>query len=200
MEGEASATDSDEEVEIIAETDADRRQALQDADHSSGDLQKLCTKDWELFRDEFKSESSTSKMESSPKAAWSSAPVDDDIIEIFSSSDEGWDTRARCDVPQPSGSVFTTGNAHPSRKGKGKETVFSPSTSRPQESLRRGKLVQTEIDLRNKPPGSGTTVSIHHIDKSGEKMLTQGAKPSLSNRPRKTTENPVKWNCSVCTL
>lgn len=197
-EEEASATDSDDEVEIIAETDIDRRQALRDADHSSGDHQKLCTKDWELFRDEFNSESFTNKMESNSKTTWSSTPVDDDIIEILSSDNEKWDARARCDVPQPSGSVFTTGNVHPSRKGKGKETVSAPSTSEAQKSIGRGKLVQTEIDFRSKVPSSGTTVSINHTDKSREKTLSQSAKPSPSSG--KTTEKSVKWNCLVCTL
>jgi hypothetical protein len=194
VEEEGSATDSEDEVEIIAETDADRRQALLDSEKSSGDLQKLSTKEWELLRDELESKPSTSRStdraESSSKTTRLSESIDD-VIELSSSSeaDEGDRQRARCDVPQPSGSVFTIGNIHPSgshRQGKGKERADLASSTR--EPFGRGKLMQTQIDFGNKERG---IASITSSDRSGGRMLRE---PTLKS------PELLKWNCLVCTL
>lgn len=174
MKGQGDTTDSDDEVEIIAETDADRRQTLLDSGNSSGDLS---TKHWKSIRDEFQL-------------------AGDDIIEIFSGDDDD-DERDRhdpgCDLPQSSGSVFTTGDAHPafhsSRKGKGKEngdTFPIPSTSKLQEPFKRGKMVQSEINFSKKDPGDGTTTG-------STRAKALRITPSPYNEP------PF-WTCLVCTL
>ena len=175
MEGQGDTSDSDNEVEIIAETDADRRRTLLDSDKSSGGLS---TKHWKSIRDEFQL-------------------ANDDITEIFTTDDNDDEQRdrhdPRCDIPQSSGSVFTTGDTYPSfgpsSKGKEKEngeTLSISSTSRPEKPFRRGKMVQSELNFSRKEPCDGTT------DGSAR------AKP-LCVTPSPYNEPPL-WICLVCTL
>ena len=144
-----SQANSDDEVEIIEETDADRRQALLDSEQDGDERQKLNSNDfWKLFRDEFTLEDMGTGRAGSSK--------DQEIIEIFSSDEE--DGQA-CDIPVPSGSTFTTENIiSSSSSGNGK---MKAAPSRNKQPLGFGMMVKHEINFRRKealgmvPDGGG---------------------------------------------
>ena len=210
---EGSANDSDGEVEIIPETDADRRRTLLDSAQATDDLQKLNKKDWELLRDELKSESSmsesTKKEHSSlPRKMRSPVVIDGDVIKIFSDDEKSDGQEARCDVLQTSRSALTIENMCPSTsssKGKGKEreemVSITPSTFQAQKPLGRGKLVQSKLYFRKNQITSGMSGLISDHDGDGRIGNMPSAKPSSIDKPtQKTTERSILWNCLVCTL
>ncbi len=101
-EEEDTADRSDSEVEIVSETDGERREALISSEKD--DLRNLKSS-WEEFKDDF----------------IFTGDGKDNVIEI--SSDEEDVKEEVCDIPIPSGSTFTSGmNDREKRsKNKGKE-------------------------------------------------------------------------------
>ncbi|KAG7451134.1 WLM-domain-containing protein [Guyanagaster necrorhizus] len=124
-EEEENTDRSDSEVEIVSETDGDRREALISSEKD--DLRNLKSS-WEEFKDDF----------------IFTGDGKDNVIEI--SSDEENVKREPCDIPVPSGSTFTSGVNDTMKRsennGKGKEKETPP--------LGLGKLVKTEVDFRKK--------------------------------------------------
>ncbi|KAH9481414.1 DNA-dependent metalloprotease WSS1-like protein [Psilocybe cubensis] len=124
----ADDDDSDDEVEFVPETDAERRQAIKEADEDSNNLKLGPGFSWTQFKDDF-------NFNAASKPSGSKLPFPD-IIDI-SSDDE--DTGRACDVPVASGSTFTSGSLRgdsKSNKGKGRA------------EMGLNNLVQSEIKLR----------------------------------------------------
>ncbi|KAF8905048.1 WLM domain-containing protein [Gymnopilus junonius] len=177
--------ESDDEFEFVPETDAERRQALQEAEQGQDSNQKLGPGfSWTQFSDDFNFNSGTEPSGSKQSAS-------DDILEI--SSDE--DDTATCDVPVVSESTYTTSssNVRSSATGKGKATSSSKKEG---NSLGLGKLVQSEIEFRKKEVLGMAPV------KGGGRTL--GSRPSNgrtlnADEPSSRPKADV-WNCLVCTL
>ncbi|PPQ65296.1 hypothetical protein CVT26_000256 [Gymnopilus dilepis] len=179
---EGDEEESDDEVEFVSETDAERRQALQEAEQGQESNQKLGPGfSWSQFKDEFNFDNGSS-------ASGSKQPqVVGDILEIFSDEDEA----NACDVPVASGSTYTTTPSTASSvKGKGKASLNKQDG----KSLGLGKLVQSEIDFRKKE-----ALGMALVKGGGRKL---GSKPDdAQNSKVKTSSSPGGvWSCLVCTL
>ncbi|KAK0450166.1 WLM domain-containing protein [Armillaria borealis] len=126
-EEEDTADRSDSEVEIVSETDGERREALIS---SEKDVLRNLKSSWEEFKDDF----------------IFTGDGKDNVIEI--SSDEEDVKGELCDIPVPSGSTFTSGmndgEKRSKYKGKEKEKETPP--------LGLGKLAKTEVDFRRRKP------------------------------------------------
>ncbi|KAK0223196.1 WLM domain-containing protein [Armillaria fumosa] len=175
-EEEVSADRSDSEVEIVSETDGERREALISSEKD--DLRNLKSS-WEEFKDDF----------------IFTGDGKDNVIEI--SSDEEDVKEELCDIPVPSGSTFTSGmndgETRSKYKGKEKEKKTSP--------LGLGKLVKTEVDLRKKEalgmaPTQGSRKLGSNSKESGDRVQPHATKPWSE-----TEFSPTEpWECAVCTL
>ncbi|THV03234.1 WLM-domain-containing protein [Dendrothele bispora CBS 962.96] len=177
-----SADEESEEEDIIPETDADRRKALQESETS--DLSRLKSgNSWNEFDDDF---NFTGTGESEP-------------IEIPS---DGEDISESCDVA--SGSTFLTGLGS-DRNGKRKQREDDPAVedSPPIKSGKTsakstlgsarsntglGNLVRNEVEFRKKEALGLASVS-------GKGRTIGGSRTTGSLIP--STE---KWTCLICTL
>ncbi|KAK0193763.1 WLM domain-containing protein [Armillaria mellea] len=173
---EDAADRSDSEVEIVSETDGERREALISSEKD--DLRNLKSS-WEEFKDDF----------------IFTGDGKDNVIEI--SSDEEEVKEELCDIPVPSGSTFTSGmndgEKRSKHKGKEKEKETPP--------LGLGKLVKAEVDFRKKEAlGMAPTQSNRKL---GSKSKESGdrTQPHVTNPWSETEFLPTEpWECAVCTL
>ncbi|PBL03642.1 WLM-domain-containing protein [Armillaria gallica] len=175
-EEEDTADRSDSEVEIVSETDGERREALISSEKD--DLRNLKSS-WEEFKDDF----------------IFTGDGKDNVIEI--SSDEEDVKEELCDIPIPSGSTFISGmndrEKRSKNKGKEKEKETPP--------LGLGKLVKTEVDFRKKEalgmaPTQGSRKLGGKSKESGDRVQPHVTKPWSE-----TEFSPTEpWECAVCTL
>ncbi|CAA7267167.1 unnamed protein product [Cyclocybe aegerita] len=193
-EASAEEDSDDDEVEFVAETDADRRKALVDSEKDpTGQQEKLSSRtSWKLFKDEF-------NFNEPPKASGSGSALPNDTIEI-SSNDDGQDG-GLCDVPIASGSTYATGS---SSKGKGKHKGESQAstaalTSKAKGNLGLGRMVQTEIDLRKKEAlGMAPVKGGGRILSTKPPMRDPGPAKAIGESSGKSPQGA--WSCLVCTL
>ncbi|SJL09620.1 uncharacterized protein ARMOST_13000 [Armillaria ostoyae] len=175
-EEEDTADRSDSEVEIVSETDGERREALISSEKD--DLRNLKSS-WEEFKDDF----------------IFTGDGKDNVIEI--SSDEEDVKGELCDIPVPSGSTFTSGmndgEQRSKYKGKGKEKEMPP--------LGLGKLAKTEVAFRKKEAlGMAPTQGSRKL---GSKSKESGdrAQPHVTKPWSEIEFSPTEpWECAVCTL
>ena len=114
-----SQENSNDEVEIIEETNADQRRALLDSEQNGDEHQKLNADDdsSKPFQDESRPEEMPTVGAGSSKTS-----SDRDVFEIlFSGREEGGQA---CDIPVPPGSTLATGNIALSSQG-GTEKLIS---------------------------------------------------------------------------
>ncbi|KAK0204771.1 WLM domain-containing protein [Desarmillaria ectypa] len=169
---------SDSDVEIISETDEERREALI---FSEEDVLRSLKSSWEEFRHDF----------------IFTGDGKDNTIEI--SSDEESVKREPCDIPVPSGSTFTSGMNDGSKGSKNKGEEKEKETP----SLGLGKLVKTEVDFRKKEalgmvPTQGNRKLGGQVKskESGDRVQPHVTKPCSEFEFSPT----VPWECAVCTL
>jgi len=179
--------ESDQEFELVGETDADRREALFASDQDADASNKLGpSSSWKALEQEFDFNNHDQGTSSSSKVSV------DDIIGVSSDDDDDG-----CSFPVASGSTFTHGH-NSVAEGKGKtdssDDIKDNTSSRARHSnpnaIGLGKMVEAEMDLRKKESlgmapvkGSGRTLG------SRSTGMTQNAQST-----------PTKWNCILCTL
>jgi hypothetical protein len=190
---------SDDEIEFIAETDAERRQALLSSEQDDDLTQKIASgSSWKQFENDFNF--------SSRNTTAGSKEVINDVIDI--SSDDG-DGGKSCDLPVVSGSTYTMKPQYPSRMDKEKLTTTESSRRFGQKSKRqgpslnrlgRGSIMQAEIEFRKKESlgmapirGGGRILASKPV--SREEQLAAILEPL----PVKLSAEKF-WSCLVCTL
>jgi hypothetical protein len=202
-EEDEGSTDSEEGLEIVNETDAERRQTLLSSKQEDDDIEFLGTgKDWTMFQEEF------SFGQASGKKSGPGSSRHLGTIEIPSEDDED-----HCDLPQTSGSMSVIGQSSArQQKGKSKDkgtssqsagqgsknqrngpTPRNGSTNQGGGVLGLGKLVQTEIDFRKKE-----SIGLASIQGGGRTLGSskpRGPSPALD-----PAGQGVRWNCKICTL
>ena len=171
--------ESDQEFELVKETDAERREALLTSDQDGDSSNKLGpSSSWKALEQEF-------DFNNRDQASSSNVPIDD-IIDLSSDDDDD-----DCSIPVSSGSTFTYGHGS-AAKGKGKsnssDDIKENTSSRARHSksnaIGLGKMVEAEIDLRKKESLGMAPV--------------KGGGRTLGSRSAQST--PTKWDCLVCTL
>lgn len=171
---------SDDEVEFVPETDAERRQAIQDAEQGESDNSKLGSDfSWKQFKDDFNFDG-----KSMPSGA--KQPLIDGID--ISSDEEDVGT---CDVPIASGSTFTSGSlSKTDSKGKGKA------------GFGLGNLVQSEIELRKKESlGMGPMKGGNRKLGSNPGLQKPHGGPERESEPSdRVQQNAGTRSCLACTL
>ncbi|KAK0485190.1 WLM domain-containing protein [Armillaria novae-zelandiae] len=175
-EEEDMADRSDSEVEIVSETDGERREALISSEKD--DLRNLKFS-WEEFKDDF----------------IFTGNGKDNVVEI--SSDEEDVKEESCDIPVPSGSTFISGMNHGENRSKYKDK----EKEKEMPPLGLGKLVKTEVDSRKKEalgmaPAQGSRKLGSKSKESGDRVQPHVTKPWSE-----TEFSPAEsWECVVCTL
>jgi hypothetical protein len=195
---------SDDEIEFIAETDAERRQTLLSSEQDDDLNQNLGSgSSWKQFENDFDF--------SAKNTATGLKEVFNDVIDI--SSDDG-DRGEACDLPVSSADPSpTTKLPYPCQTDKGKSKTTESSGRFRQKSIRQGpslnhlglgNIVQTEIDFRKKESlgmapirGGGRTLASKPTSKpvSREEQTSSILKPPLAKLPAENI-----WSCLVCTL
>ena len=201
-EQDEGSTDSEDGLELINETDAERRQTLLSSKQETDDIEFLGTgKDWTMFEEEF----SFGQVSGKKSGPGSSRHLG--TIEIPSEDDED-----HCDLPQTSGSTSVVGQSSARQKGKSRDkgtnsqspgqgfknqpngtTPRSSSTNQGSGLLGLGNLVQTEIDFRKKE-----SIGLASIQGGGRTLgpnKPRGPSPSLD-----PAGQGGRWNCKICTL
>jgi len=193
---------SDDEIEFIAETDAERRQALLSSEQDDDLNQNLGSgSSWKQYENDFDF--------STKNTATGSKEVFNDVIDISSNGDGG----ESCDLHVASGPSLTMKAPYPRRTDKGKSKapessgIFSQRSTCQGASLNHlglGNIVQTEIDFRKKESlgmapirGGGRTLASKPNSKlvSREEQSASILKPLLAKQPVEKF-----WSCLVCTL
>lgn len=187
---------SDDEVEFVAETDAERRQALLSSEQDDDLRQKLSPESsWTQFENDFNF--------SAQNTATGSKEIFNDVIDISDDGDDG----ESCGLPVASGPTSIMTYPSPADKDKLK-TVESrgglgqKSTGRGSSlnTLGLGNIVQTEINFRKKE-----SLGMAPIRGGGRTLGSTESKPiSRKERSPSVLEPPVSeehlWICLVCTL
>ncbi|KAF6754493.1 WLM domain-containing protein [Ephemerocybe angulata] len=172
-------SDDEDTLELVPETDAERRQTLLSSKQDDDEVEFVGTgKNWKLWEDEF-------NFTRKPRASGSRHLG---TIEI-NSDDDG---DGACDIPRISGSMSTVGESSVSgRNGSLKAGKAATNQSQPKGgALGLGNLVQTEIDFRKKESLGMAPV------KGGGRTLGKSKPRGLSPVERKNGE----WSCKICTL
>ncbi|KAF8807050.1 WLM-domain-containing protein [Phlegmacium glaucopus] len=180
--------ESDQEFELVGETDAERREALLASDQDADLSNKMeHSSSWNALEQEFNF--------NNHDQATSNVPIDD-IICISSDDDDDDD----CNIPVASGSTFTHGLSS-AAKGKGKsnsshnikEKTSSKARHSNSNAIGLGRMVEAEMDLRKKEflgmapvKGSGRTLG----------SSSTGMIQNVQSAPIKQDV----WDCLVCTL
>ncbi|KAK0469808.1 WLM domain-containing protein [Desarmillaria tabescens] len=171
-EEEDIADRSDSEVEIISETDGERRQALISSEKDNLHNLKFS---WEEFKDDF----------------IFTGDGKDNIIEI--SSDEENVKGEPCDIPVPSGSTFTSGINNKAKHNKNKE---SPPLGLGKLAKTEVDFRKKEALGMAPTQGSRKLGGQPKSKESGDRVQPHVTKP-LSEIEISPTE---LWECAVCTL
>lgn len=195
---------SDDEVEFVAETDAERRQALLSSEQGDDLAQKLGSESsWTQFENDFNF--------SAQNTATGPREMFNDVIDI---SSDGGDDGELCGLPAASGSTAVMKPPpDPSRTDKDKLKAVELKRGLGQKSTGRGSslnplglgnIVQTEINFRKKE-----SLGLAPIRGSG-RTLGSKSKLELVSREEQSPyvfEPPVAklfgehfWICLVCTL
>ena len=169
--------ESDQEFELVIETDAERREALLASDLDADSNNKLeHSGSWKALEQEF-------NFGNHDQATSSNVPIDDIII--VSSDDDDC-----CDTPVASGSTFTHGRSK-AAKGKAKSqsddtnenTSLKPGHSN-SNTIGLGRMVEAEIGLRKKESlgmapvkGTGRTLG----SRSRSTRMVQNAQSTPTN-------------------
>jgi DNA-dependent metalloprotease WSS1 len=195
---------SDDEVEFVAETDAERRQALLTSEQDDNHRQKLGSESsWTQFENDFNF--------SAQNTAGGSKGMFNDAIDIL--SDDGDDDES-CALPVASGSTSVMEPPrHPSRADKDKLKAVESRGGLGQKSTGRGSslnplglgnIVQTEINFRKKESlglapikGGGRTLGSKFKSKP---VSREERSPSALEPPVAKLFGEHLWICLVCTL
>lgn len=181
----AGDQESDQESELVGETDAERREALLASDQDVDLSNKLGPNSfWKALKQEF-------DFNNHNQSASSKLPIDD-IISISSDDDDD-----KCNIPVASGSTFTHGRSSVA-KGKGKsnssddikENTSSKARHSNPKAIGLGRMVKAEMDLRKKE-----SLGMAPVKGSGR---TLG--PRSTGIAQSTPTKQYVWNCLVCTL
>lgn len=189
-------SESDSEIEFVQETDAERRQTLEDSKGiNPGEDDRHLGKGllWKDFEDEFNF--------SAPRPEGSRPrPESPDVIELTDESDTNGE---QCDTLVRSGSTFTS-----SRSREGFPPIRSTASISTRGTSGKGKqtgnlglrnIAQSEVELRKKE-----ALGLAPVNKYRKLGEAPKANPS-SHEPVKSTDGfssrlTSKWNCLVCTL
>lgn len=193
---------SDDEVEFVAETDAERRQALLSSEQDDDLRQKLGSESsWTQFENDFNF--------NAQNTAAGSKEMFNDVIDIPSDDSEDGES---CALPVASGSTsIMKPPPRPSRADKDKLTAVESKGGLGQKSTGRssslnpfglGNIVQTEINFRKKESlgmtpirGGGRTLGSKPKPVSREEQSPYALEPPVT---KLSGEHP--WICLVCTL
>ena len=163
--------ESDQDVELVRETDVERREALLASDQNPDSSNKLGpSTSWKTLEQEF-------DFSNQSQATLSNVPIDE-IIDLSSDDDDD----NPCSIPVASGSTFTHGH-NSTAKGTGK-SISSDIKENTSSKARHSKpnaiarMVEAEINLRKESLGMAP------VKGSG----------------RTVGSTPMKWDCLVCTL
>jgi len=175
--------ESDQEFELVRETDAERREALLTSDQDADSSNKLGpSSSWKALEQEFDFNNNHNQ------ATSSNVPVDD-IIDLSSDNDDD-----HCSIPVASGSTFTHGHSS-AAKGKGKFNSSDDITENTSSNTRHSKsnaigldrMVEAEMDLES--------LGVAPV-KGGRRTVG----PRSAGMTKNAQSTPMKWNCLVCTL
>ncbi|KAF9450355.1 WLM-domain-containing protein [Macrolepiota fuliginosa MF-IS2] len=213
-------SESEDEIEFVQETDAERRQLLLDS-KESGNTEDDCALGkgllWKYFDTEFRFNTTQQKDGEIPSGHLYTPKPQLNVLDVIDLTDSPDMANDPCDIPIASGSTFVS-SVKESSKGKQKEVYRSTSNQSsiprldksPQKSAPRN-LVKSETELRKKE-----ALGLAQM-KGGDRTLGKAPKGNNSRRPdlatnklSKTPEatEPIKpspsttkaWNCLVCTL
>lgn len=174
--------ESDQEFEMVGETDAERREALLTSNQDTDSTNKLGRiGSWRVLEQEF-------GFDNHDQATSSNVPIDD-IIDLSSEND---------DDDSSGTTAFTHGHSSAAKdKGKSnslkdlKENASKATQSKSNAmALGLGRMVEAEIDIRKKESLGMAPV------KGGGRTL--GSRSSGMKQNAQST--PKKWDCLVCTL
>ncbi|KDR76338.1 hypothetical protein GALMADRAFT_476977 [Galerina marginata CBS 339.88] len=166
--------DSDDEAEFVSETDAERRQALLDAEQGDEPNQKIGSGfSWTQYQNDF-------NFDGRNQPSGSTQPMTD-VIDI-SDDDDG---TGACDVPVASGSTFTTGSSSlaASNNGKGKAALSSE---------KGGGSKKESLGMAPLKSGGRTLGSRPTTERKSNLKLTKPIPPAKPNEDF--------WSCLICTL
>lgn len=171
---------SDDEVEIVGETDKDRRDTLLAAKQVD-DLEVLDSATlWKDFEGEF-------DFGVKPEGSKPTVLVDD-VIDISSDEEGG---RKPCDLPVASGSTYTSGGGKGLKKETTRARVLDTESSRAKATnlgpIGIGKIVQTEVDLRKKE-----SLGLAPVKGAGRTLGGSGKSIPKDLSPT--------WSCHICML
>ena len=180
---------SDPELELVGETDAERREALLKSDEHADLSNKLGpSSSWKGLEQEFDF--------NNRDRTTSSNVLIDDIIDL--SSDD--DNDVHCNIAVASGSTFIHGDSNVA-KGKGKfessddvkENTSSKARHPKSNAIGLGGMVKAEIDLRKKE-------SLGMAPVKGSERTLGPRSTGNSGMLQNVQSTPMKWDCLVCTL
>ena len=178
--------ESDPELEVIGETDIERREALLKSDEDADLSNKLGpSSSLKGLEQEF-------DFNNRDRTTSSNVPIDD-IIDLTSDDDDD----NHCNIAVASGSTFVHGHSN-AAKGKRKfdpsddvkENTSSKARHPKSKAIGLGGMVKAEIDLRKKESLGMAPV------KGGGRTLGSKSTGMLGNVQSTST----KWDCLVCTL
>jgi hypothetical protein len=173
--------ESDQEFELVRETDAERREALLTSDQDADSSNKLgSSSSWKALEQEF-------AFNNHDQATSSNVPIDD-IIDLSSDNDDD-----HCSIPVASGSTFTHGHSN-AAKGKGKFKSSNDITENSSSNTRHPKSNATGLGR----------IEAEMDPKSLDMVPVKGGGRTVGPRSAGMTKNAqsaaMKWNCLVCTL
>ncbi|KAJ7158784.1 WLM domain-containing protein [Mycena filopes] len=175
LPSESEDQSSDEEIEIVSETDAERRQALHNSEESP-DLLTLSGKTWRDFEDDFYFKRQNTKR----------SPADSETIEV-PSDDDNLD-----DLPMASGSTFVM---PPPKK---KPTPRQDPTKKTVNDIGLGKMVENEVILRKKESLGMAPAKASRVLGGAARKTTVTGEPEWSCAVCTLLNKPSFLACSAC--
>ncbi|TFK72896.1 WLM-domain-containing protein [Pluteus cervinus] len=175
---------SDGEVEIVAETDVDRRRTLK----SSGgdkDMEGLKSSDlWKVYQHEFKF--------TAPPANRDDDRVDCDVIELTDDEDEALAGPSSRPL-QPSTKPPPPQQHRPSNSLRAPRAPSKDSKQKSNPSQRsRGRSEQTTFKTENRAGAS--------INTEEKTTVEPKIKKGFFRRQKEETKTDMQWSCQICTL